>query len=166
MKRHILTGLLFLAAFLTQTSLLNLLSIGGYTPNLLLCLVIVVTFLGGEHLDGMVYGVLFGLLYDLVYSNVIGPAPIGMLLVAAGILALRRVIDRENVLHLWLVSAPAIAVYYGVNWGLCHLAGNPVGFRYVMERVPWSSLYSLVVLTIFYAVAIRYIHSKRRKERR
>lgn len=39
--RYWKAGIFFLIAFFTQNSLLNMVNIGGYTPNLLLCLVVI-----------------------------------------------------------------------------------------------------------------------------
>ena len=71
-------------AFLIQPSLLNMINIGGYTPNLLLCLVVIFSFIYEEEMYGVVFGSLFGVLYDVCYSDVIGPAPIAFLVVAVG----------------------------------------------------------------------------------
>lgn len=43
--RYWKAGIFFLIAFFTQNSLLNMVNIGGYTPNLLLCLVVIFSFL-------------------------------------------------------------------------------------------------------------------------
>ena len=51
-------GIFFLIAFFIQCSFLNVISIAGYTPNLLLCLVIVFSFLYEEQIYGLLYGVL------------------------------------------------------------------------------------------------------------
>ena len=42
--RYWKAGLIFLIAFLIQPSLLNMINIGGYTPNLLLCLVVMLLY--------------------------------------------------------------------------------------------------------------------------
>ena len=46
--RYWKAGLIFLIAFLIQPSLLNMINIGGYTPNLLLCLVVIFSFIYEE----------------------------------------------------------------------------------------------------------------------
>ena len=48
--RYWKAGVIFLIAFLIQPSFLNLINIAGYTPNLLLCLRVIFTFLyDGEY---------------------------------------------------------------------------------------------------------------------
>ena len=152
---HWKIGLLFLAAFLIQPSLLNLISIHGYTPNLILCLTILTTFLYEREMFGVIYGTAFGILYDIMYSNVVGPMPISLLLVALGIVIIREYTNIENIINLWAVSIGSILAYYFLNWGLHHLAGNPVGFRFVFNSVPWIGLYSLAVITLLYWLMFR-----------
>lgn len=153
--KHWKIGLLFFAAFLIQPSLLNVISIRGYTPNLMLCLTVLTTFLYEEEMYGVVYGAVFGILYDIMYSNVVGPMPISLIIVALGIVVVREYTNVENIINLWAVSIVSILAYYFMNWGLHHLAGNPVGFRFVVSSVPWIALYCLVVITVLYRIMVR-----------
>ena len=155
-------GLLYLAAFLIQPSLLNVINIEGYTPNLILCLTILSTFLYEEEIYGVIFGAVFGILYDIMYSNVVGPMPISLILVALGIIIVREYTNIENIINMWAVSIVSILAFYFMNWGLHHIAGNPVGFRVVFNSVPWIALYSLVVITILYRILIRKLARHRR----
>lgn len=142
-------------AFLIQPSLLNMINIGGYTPNLLLCLVVIFSFIYEEEMYGVVFGSLFGVLYDVCYSDVIGPAPIAFLVVAVGIMMAREYVNIENIFNMWIVSILSFCTYYLINWGLHRLAGNPIGIMYVFGKVPWIILYSMAVITIIYLILIR-----------
>ncbi len=153
--RYWKAGLIFLIAFLIQPSLLNMINIGGYTPNLLLCLVVIFSFIYEEEMYGVVFGSLFGVLYDVCYSDVIGPAPIAFLVVAVGIMMAREYVNIENIFNMWIVSILSFCTYYLINWGLHRLAGNPIGIMYVFGKVPWIILYSMAVITIIYLILIR-----------
>lgn len=155
-------GLLYLAAFLIQPSLLNVINIEGYTPNLILCLTILSTFLYEEEIYGVIFGAVFGILYDIMYSNVVGPMPISLILVALGIIIVREYTNVENIINMWAVSIVSILAYYFMNWGLHHITGNPVGFRFVFNSVPWIALYSLAVITILYRILVRKLAKHRR----
>lgn len=155
--RYLRIGGVFLIAFLIQPSLLNMINIGGYTPNLILCMTILYTYLYEEDIYGVVFGALFGVLYDMMYSNVIGPMPISLVLVATGIVIIREFTNIENIINMWAVSIVSIIAYYFLNWGLHHLAGNPVGFAVVFQQVPWITIYSLVVITVLYKIIIRRV---------
>ena len=155
--RYLRIGAVFLIAFLIQPSLLNIINIHGYTPNLILCMTILYTFLYEEDIYGVIFGALFGVLYDMMYSNVIGPMPISLVLVAIGIVVIRELTNIENIINMWAVSVVSVIAYYFINWGLHHLAGNPVGFAVVFQQVPYIVLYSLVIITVMYKILIKRV---------
>lgn len=155
--RYLKIGGVFLIAFLIQPTLLNVISIEGYTPNLILCMTILYTYLYEEDIYGVVFGALFGVLYDMMYSNVVGPVPISLVLTAIGIVVIREFTNIENIINMWAVSVVSILAYYFMNWGLHHLAGNPVGFAVVFQQIPWVVLYSLVIITVLYKIIIRRV---------
>ena len=82
-------AILFTIAFLIQASLLNLVSIGGVTPNLLLCLVVVFSFLYEDELYGIIFGAVFGVAYDICFSSVTGYTAIALVLTSLMILIVR-----------------------------------------------------------------------------
>ena len=155
--RHVRIGAVFLIAFLIQPSLLNVINIEGYTPNLILCMTILYTFLYEEDIHGVVFGSVFGVLYDMMYSNVIGPMPISLVLVSIGIVVVREFTNIENIINMWAVSFVSVLAYYFMNWGLHHLAGNPVGLGVVFNQVPAIALYSLVIITVMYMILIKRV---------
>ena len=150
-------GIIFLIAFLIQPSLLNMINIAGYTPNLLLCLVVIFSFIYEDEMYGVVYGAAFGVLYDVCYSQVIGPTPIALTVVAICIILAREYANIENIINMWIVSIISFIAYYLMNWGLHRIAGNPIGIVYVFCKVPCIILYSMVVITIIYLILIRKV---------
>lgn len=150
-------GIIFLIAFLIQPSLLNMINIAGYTPNLLLCLVVIFSFIYEDEMYGVVYGAAFGVLYDVCYSQVIGPTPIALTVVAICIILAREYANIENIINMWIVSIISFIAYYLMNWGFHRIAGNPIGIVYVFGKVPWIILYSMVVITIIYLILIRKV---------
>ena len=157
-------GIFFLIAFFIQCSFLNVISIAGYTPNLLLCLVIVFSFLYEEQIYGLLYGAMFGVFYDICFADVVGPTPITLVLVALVIFVLREYANIENIVNMWVTSLLSILFYYALNWGLQHLAGNPIGLLYVLKTLPWITLYSLSLMTVLYLILLRKM-TRHRKDR-
>ena len=157
-------GIFFLIAFFIQCSFLNVISIAGYTPNLLLCLVIVFSFLYEEQIYGLLYGVLFGVFYDICFADVVGPTPIALVLVALVIFVLREYANIENIVNMWVTSLLSIIFYYALNWALQHLAGNPIGLLYVLKTLPWITLYALSLMTVLYLILLRKM-TRHRKDR-
>ena len=142
--RYWKAGVIFLIAFLIQPSFLNLINIAGYTPNLLLCLTVIFTFL----YDGEYYGPLFGTVF-------IGPTAIALLIVSALVLLLRSFANVENIISMWVVSVLAFLSYYLINWGLFKIAGSPAGLLYVLSYSIWVICYSMVVITVMYLFMIK-----------
>lgn len=155
-------GLVCLAAFLVQASLLNLVSIAGYTPNLLLCMVVVLSFLYENELYGLVFGAAFGLLYDICFGVVAGPTAISLVVVSVFILFVREFANIENIVNMWVVAAVSILLYYVTDWGLLHIAGDPIGILYVLKNLPIVFAYSFVVITIAYCILLRKAVKHRR----
>lgn len=150
-------AILFTIAILIQASLLNLVSIGGVTPNLLLCLVVVFSFLYEDELYGIIFGAVFGVAYDICFSSVTGYTAIALVLTSLMILIVREYANIENIINLWLVSVISLFLYYFVEWGLLHLAGNPLGIVPMLKILPWTGLYSIAVITCIYLVLIRKV---------
>lgn len=157
-------GLMFLIAFLIQTSFLNLVMIRGYTPHLSLCLVIVLSFLYENQMYGVVFGAIFGVLYDICFSSYVGAMGISLVVVGIVILILREYTNIESILNMWLVSTVSIFLYYVLNWGLLHLAGNPIGLMYILKKLPGEYIYSFAVIAVLYFILIRKA-AKHRKDR-
>lgn len=153
--RYWKAAIVFAVAFLIQTSLLNVISIKGYTPNLLLCLVVVFSFLYEDQLYGMVFGALFGLLYDICFSAVVGPTAIALAVTALFVLIVREYANVENIMNLWIVSVLSLVIFYTSGWGMFRMSGNPESLIYVMKRLPWTGLYSVAVITVIYLILIR-----------
>ena len=157
-------GIFFLIAFFMQCSLLNMISIAGFTPNLLLCLTVVFSFLYEDQIYGLLYGALFGVLYDICFADVVGPTPIALVLTALVIFGMREYANIENIVNMWLTSLLSVVLYYAMNWGLRHLAGNPIGIVYVLKTLPWITIYSLLIITVLYLILVRNM-TRHRKDR-
>ena len=152
---YLKAGATFLVAFLIQGSLLNMVSIAGATPNLLLGLVVILSFLYDKELYGILYGALFGALYDVCYSDVIGPTPIALLLTAACVILMRYYANVENSVSMSVVSIIAFIVYYILNWGLYSLAGNVLGLGLVLLHSILPMIYTLAIVFVIYKLLIR-----------
>lgn len=148
-------GITFFVAFILQGSLLNMFSIAGHTPNLLLAFVVILSFLYDKELYGIVFGAVVGVLYDICYSYIIGPTPIALVVVSICVIAMRYYANVENTVSMSVVSLISFIIYYGINWCLYSIAGYPVGFGYAVLSTVITMLYTLVVNIIVYKVLIK-----------
>ncbi|MEE0797417.1 MAG: rod shape-determining protein MreD [Anaerovoracaceae bacterium] len=155
--RYWKAGIIFLIAFFIQPSLLNMINIGGYTPNLLLCLTVIFSFLYEKEYYGPLLGAVSGLLYDICYSYVIGPTAIALLLTAVIVMALRQYANVENIISMWVVSVLSFLSYYLINWILYKITGSPEGILYALSHSVWTIVYSMAVITAMYILMIRKV---------
>ncbi|MEL7658797.1 MAG: rod shape-determining protein MreD, partial [Bacillota bacterium] len=63
--------LLFFIGFILQSTIMNHIRIFQMSPNLVLCLVVIFSFLY-EGYHGIVFGILFGLISDICFAEIIG----------------------------------------------------------------------------------------------
>ncbi len=155
--RYLKAGAAFLVAFLMQGSLLNMVSIAGHTPNLLLGLVVIFSFLYEKELYGILYGALFGVIYDMCYSYVIGPTPIALILTAMCVILMRYYANVENTVSMAVVSIVSFVIYYIINWGLYSFAGSTIGLGYALLNSIVPIVYTLVFAFVVYKVLIRNV---------
>jgi len=154
--------IIFLLAFLCQGSLLNLFSILGATPNLILCLVVIFSFLYEGKNYGMVLGVVFGLLTDICYMQYVGVSALGYFLVAFSIVLLRELVNKENIASILLTTALVTLIFNIFVWLAYAILDSNIRFGYMIKYQPIYIAYNLVVVLILYQVVIRRVIKHRR----
>lgn len=71
MLRKVVMVVMILIAYLMQSTLFNVLSLGGVGPNMLLIITAAFGFMRG-HNDGMFVGFISGIILDVLFGNIIG----------------------------------------------------------------------------------------------
>lgn len=151
--------LLFFAAFLLQSTLLNHLSLFGVTPNLILCLVVLLSFwLTGY--GTMAAGIVFGLLQDLCFGELIGGAAICYFLISLCIWLTRHLLYRDNVLSVFFLTLLCTAAYQVLYWALYAVMGGTARFLYAMSILPLliicNCVVNIAVYFLFRRKLVRY----------
>lgn len=152
------SALIFLAAFLMQTNILNFIAIKSYTPNTLLISVIIFSYFFRNEYHGLMYGTIFGALYDMSFSQVIGPTALSLALVAILIYFFSISMNDESYLNISIISIISIVIFYISRWGLLRLAGNPRGVVTAFYEVAFSCIYTFIVVIIIFTVILRKRH--------
>jgi len=148
---------LFSAALIIQTTLMNVAGIFGTTPNLLLCLVVIFSFLYDENNYGIVMGVIFGLIYDICFSEYVGIAALAFIIISLGIMLVNIVMNKESVLAIIIVSVAATVIYAMIYWGIMAMAGSSYSFYYMIKFVPLYILYNAVIVIALYFLLIKKV---------
>ena len=149
-------AIMFLVAFLLQTSILNFISIFGITPNLILCLVAIITFL---YVDSKAYafGIVFGLLWDMCNGPFLGVSALAYLMVSLAVLVLRETINKENKISAIIVSIVATLVYNLTYFVLCAGLGSEYSILYWLKLQPGYIIYNTIVIFIMYSILIKKV---------
>lgn len=156
--------LIFTIGLLIQTTFLNLFAVAGHTPNLLLALVSVFGFIYVGKMYGIILGTVFGLLYDIFYGITLGTTAIPLVLVGVVLILFQHFMNVDNIINMWIVSVGSIFAFYLTSWILQVISGSPLGFLYMLKRIPITAIYTMLVITILYMILSKGVR-KRPKSR-
>lgn len=154
--------LISFAAFFFQGSLINLFSIFGTTPNLLLCVIVLFAFLYEENDYGMILGVVFGLLYDICYMPYVGVSALWLFLIAFGVSLTRELLNRENIGTILIITAVATFVFNMMTWFTYFIMGSNTVMMYALKAQPLSIIYNIAIEALLYAAVIKKVLKRRR----
>jgi len=141
----------FFVAFIIQTTLLWRVELWGHSPNLLLCMVCVFSFLYREPY-GLIMGVIFGALLDVATSWYFGGESISFVLAFLIARPFGRVFNHEWFLPQIFIAVLATPVNVFLIWGLYRIAGSPVHVHFAVESLP-----ALLIMHCALAVIVHFI---------
>jgi rod shape-determining protein MreD len=146
----------FFAAFIIQTTLLWRFTFAGYSPNLLLCMVVVFSFLYDERY-GLWMGLIFGVLLDVTASWHFGAQTISFVLVYMIARPFARVFNHEWFLPQIFIAALATPVNAFLVWGVNRLGGSPLAVHFVFESLPALALMHCVLAVALHFIFVRSV---------
>lgn len=160
-KRYIFAGLGFLLAFILQTTILKNIAIFGWSPNLLLCLVVVCSILYDDR-TGLIYGIIFGLLLDYMTGLYLGPSAIAFTLIYMIAILIRQFFNHERLLPELILAGVSTPVYLCIAWAFHIISGNPASFMIVLKALSVLLIYNTVLIILLHLVLVRGVVSHRR----
>lgn len=140
---------IFLLAFLIQTTILWRFTFFGFSPNLLLCLVIVFSFIY-ENKYGIVLGIAFGLLLDLSTSIYMSIQTITFVIVYFIVRYFRNIFNHEALIADMGMAVIATPINVFLVWIITRLSGVPESIVY--------SLKSLLPLLFMHVILVGILH--------
>ncbi|MDR2156832.1 MAG: rod shape-determining protein MreD [Clostridiales Family XIII bacterium] len=154
----------FLLMFLIQTTLLHRFPIFSYSPNLLLCFVVVFSFLY-EKPYGLILGIVFGAMLDVATSWYFGVQTVTFVVVYGVISAFRRIFNHEKLLPDVLMAAIATPLNCFFVWGVYRLCGSPSDVMNAVRALPVLLVTQCVLTGILHLIFVRSVirHRKDRK---
>ncbi len=149
--------LIFLAVFLIQGTLLNLFSIFGVTPNLLLCLTVMFALLYESQMHSIVFGCIFGILADMCFMPVAGVSSLGYLAVSLAVMLAGRIFNRENLITMLVLTAVSTVFFQIYMWVMYFFLGSGISVTYMLIRLPLCIIYNMAAAAVFYQIFIRKV---------
>lgn len=150
----------FAGAFFLQGSVLNLISIFGVTPNLILCLVAGFAFMYENNYFTAAAAISMGLLMDICYMPYVGMSALAYFLICLGVVALKELLNKESMAVMMLVMAASTIAFQLLVWGISLMVGSAVSFILVLKYLPLQILLNVAVIAVFHVVVsgrvIRY----------
>ena len=158
----------FIAAFALQTAILGAFSIAGVSANLILCVAVSIAFTYQDDTSGLVLGLIFSLIYDAVFSAYLGLTALPLVITVILAIFLReRILNNENRVSMFIVSAGAVIIYYNLYWLFVRVAGYNSSYLAMLERLPLYLILNMIVMLILYFFLIRRVitHQEERYNR-
>lgn len=148
--------LIFLAMFFLQSTIMNHFAVFHMAPNLILCLVVIFSFLY-EGYHAIIFGILFGLIIDVCYGEIIGVASLSFFAVALTCIEMKRYLYKDSRISVMIVTTVGTAVYSLFFWGIYKMLGNAFELVYVLKMDGIVLVYNLVVTLIIYQIVSRSV---------
>ncbi len=143
---------LFLLTFLFQLSVVNLIEIKNAGPNLVMCMMIIITFLYEEGYRSIPFGIFFGLLLDICAGSYVGPCALSMFAVGIFAAACHVWLNVEKIITLIASAIISTVIYQVAYYGIMKTLGSPMGIEYAAKMLPVYIVYNVIVLVIMFLV--------------
>ncbi len=154
--RYRYSFLIFFIALILQSTVMNHFRVFNMSPNLILCLVVIFSFLyEGNH--GILWGILFGLVADVCFAEIIGIAALCNFVVALILMEMKRLLYKDSIISLMIVSLIGTTVYALLYWSVNAILNNSADFLYVMEKEAVLAIYHIIITMIIYKIVSRSV---------
>lgn len=154
--------LLYGLALVFQFSLLNIFSINGITPNLILCLMIFITYKYNDGLRPALVAIPFALLSDLMGGQYVGISALALFILALTVNYFGRGLNRDSIWPLLTVSAIGTVIYNFIYWLTMTMLGNSSTILGLLKFLAFSLPVNLIVILIVFFIYTRVFRRRQR----
>ena len=165
MIKHWQVFLVYLAAFLLQPFLQNLIPGIGNNVNLILCLTVMLVFVDEHPGQGIFFGSIFALLVDLFYGAYTGPGALAMAITGIAVYVLKYFTHVENFVNAIIFMIGGTLVFWTAYWGVYAFIGTTYGYGYALGSIKLQFVLNTLVGLCAYFVLIRKAIKYKRKDR-
>lgn len=144
--------LLFAVCFLAQLSVVNLITFRNLGPDLIMCMMIAITYLYDDGYRSIPFALVFGLLLDVCAHQYIGITPLIYLLVGIIATAARIWLNAEKLVTMAVTGAVCTVVFQTLYAIVMKILGDPAGVLYIIEKEPIFIMYNVLVLSVMFGL--------------
>lgn len=144
--------LLFAVCFLAQLSVVNLITFRNLGPDLIMCMMIAITYLYDDGYRSIPFALVFGLLLDVCAHQYIGITPLIYLLVGIIATAARIWLNAEKLVTMAVTGAVCTVVFQTLYAIVMKILGDPAGVLYIIEKEPIFIIYNVLVLSVMFGL--------------
>lgn len=140
---------LFLVGFFLQSTVMHHFAIFGVSPDIILCLTIVCSFLY-EGYHGMILGLIVGLISDICFAPLIGVSAMSYFLIAWMCLKLKEYLYKENRVSILVISSVGTLCHGVLFWSITTAFGMGVQIFFALKFYALLILYHGLITMILY----------------
>ena len=145
---------MYLIVFLLQCTVLPQFDLFSCTPNLLLCLTVMVA-LRSESFMGVILGVCAGLVQDIFFGQMIGIAALCYFCLALLIMLTKYLVYKNSATSVLIIGAVSTITYSFLYWGISVIMGSTYHVWYMVKMLPQLLIYNSVVFLIMHVLIRR-----------
>ncbi|MCR5790538.1 MAG: rod shape-determining protein MreD [Lachnospiraceae bacterium] len=159
MKRILIEILIIIAAFILQTTVFRLISLGGIVPNLLIIVTSSFGIMRGRN-EGMFVGFLCGILVDIFFGSILGFYALAYTVIGYVNGIFKTMFYPEDVkLPMFLISASE-AVYCFICYIFLFMLRGRMHFGYYIVHIILPEIVYTIVATIVLYRGILFVNEK------
>lgn len=144
--------LLFALCFFAQLSVVNLITFRNYGPDLIMCMMIAITYLYDDGYRSIPFALVFGLLLDVCAHQYIGITPLIYLVVGIIATAARIWLNAEKLVTMAVTGAVCTVVFQTLYAIAMKILGDPAGLLYIIGKEPVFIIYNVLVLSAMFGL--------------
>lgn len=143
-------AILYLIVLLLQLSFINVISIHGFGPNLILCLTVVIIFKFEYGFRCIPFAIVAALLQDICTGSVVGIAPLAIFAVGIAVTWIRVYLNTDLYKTMISVGAVATLLYDFIAWILMALLQTHYSMMYMLKYQIFYVLYHVAVMALMF----------------
>jgi len=149
---------MYLFLFLLQCTILPQFDLFSCTPNLILCLTVLIA-LRDESFLGMGMGIAAGLLQDMFFGQMIGIAALCYFGLTLMIMLTKHLTYKNSGVSVLVFGVICTILYSFLYWGISRIMGSGHHILYMVKMLPQLIIYNGIVLFLMHLT----MHHQERK---